>query len=415
MTSRGTPARTKPRVSRWLQIRPLEVPQALLLAAAIVAFNWFTTPLVPKNGGRDSDGVFYAAMAGDPEVRPEIALTAPFCFRVVSPWLAARMPGESIVQRFEHLALVNVLLLLPLVYGTLRKLGFEHSWALLGMLLHGAVFWTVKFSLYSPCYVDDLTQVLTWLLLLCTAMEWWWLCPPLLFAACFQKESLALMAPVTLLYFLKARGPRWRPLLPLAALLAAAPVAAYLVLRSEVQAINDYTAWSHFLANVELLWTRGYAVKMLAECFSGLGILPLLWLTRFRAGGAYLGREHYWLPMLGLGSVFLFGGADKARLFLHVLPAFLAVGLTVLRRIRSEIGAGRTAPWLAVVVLLQLYLGNHLMPLGNFDEYLDNLVPTHGPSGGRGGLFRAFVVSAIYLVATYALRIGFRERHGNRG
>jgi len=116
----------------------------------MLILSWLTTPLIKSHDGLDSDGVFYAAMARRANIPDDTTLIyAPWCWRVLTPYLSSKLPFD-IVGDFKALAFVSNLISLMLLYGLLRRVNRSPKAALLGVLLYAGVFWTVKFSFYSP-------------------------------------------------------------------------------------------------------------------------------------------------------------------------------------------------------------------------------------------------------------------------
>ena len=113
---------------------------------------------------------------------------APFGWRVLTPWLATLLPG-SLLFRFRTLGLLSNWATLVLVYEMLRSLRRSILASIIGLLLYAGVFWTLKFSWYSPFYIDAQTQfflALVTFLAVRGAFPW---ILAILAVAALQKES----------------------------------------------------------------------------------------------------------------------------------------------------------------------------------------------------------------------------------
>lgn len=144
-------------------------------------------------------------------------------------------------------------------------------------------------------------------------------------------------------------------------------------------------------------------MRMPIALFSGLGVLPLLLLTRPRAILEMLRRESLWLLLLLAGAALLFGGVDKARLFTYMLPAVVVLCVRTLAAGHPRVTLP-IAAWLVVMLGLHLFLGYYLTPMGNVTEYLGRMVPMHGPYDAvRPGLIRVAAVTGAWLLATWLI------------
>lgn len=373
-----------------------------LLVTGLAALAQWTTPLVPKNGGADSDGTHYLAMAGDTAQPPVEGRIAPFCNRVATPWVASRLPCARPLDRFRALAFIDACLVLFLAFAMLRAFGLGHRAALVGMVLYAGVFWSVRFSLYSPAYIDHMTQVFWLLLLWVMARGWWWLLPVVLFAACFQKESMPAIVPVVMVYYLHRRGWRWWPLYLLGFLLVAASVVPWLILRNNVHPVNVTDPAEALSKAWEFaVHTEGFARIMVVATFSGLGMLPLVLLGRFGWVLATLRRQPHWVALLAVGVFLLFGGRDKARLFIYMLPAMVYLATACLHQMRRWMPPLPFALWFVSLLALHAYVGGWFADLADFDHYLDTLVPEYSGTGGSRGFARALLASGLFLLAGF--------------
>jgi hypothetical protein len=376
----------------WLVALPL------LLLAIIAA----STPVTERAQGFDSDGKRYAAMADASLFKERYSHEAPWCWRVMTPFLASLLPFSTLTD-FRVLAFVSSWLSLVLLFGILRRSGFSRALSALGVVLYAGVFWSVKFFFYSPAYIDSGTQVFWLAILYCAVTGRYAAVPVLLTVGVLQKESLLLLAPVVWVDFAARQGSLQLRSLAYGGALAVPAALILLGLRTAIAATNDYTAADTIASQIAYTATPANWPRLLLAVFSGLGILPLVAAIRPRAAGARL-HEPLWFALLILGGLLLVGGEDKARLFLYALPAVVVLAVAAIDDLLRRVAPGRFVPWLAVALGLHLYLGHHLSRMGSFREYMDRMVPTYASDDAVvSGLVRVAVVTVLFAVATALL------------
>jgi len=160
----------------------------LFIIIFVVFLVLLTTPITEKNSGFDSDGQRYAAMAGELSLSPDLALQAPYCYRILTPYLASLLPLDTI-SNFRVLAFLSNVLSLYILYQILSTIGFEIRSRVLGVLLYSGSFWTLRFSFYSPTYIDYLTQLLLLLIIFFSLNRRYILLVFTLAIGAIQKES----------------------------------------------------------------------------------------------------------------------------------------------------------------------------------------------------------------------------------
>jgi hypothetical protein len=382
--------------------------QALALVALVTAVL-LTTPVIENNGGFDSDGRNYGAMAGEPSLSAEFAHQPPWCYRVLTPALASLLPGP-ILDRFRVLAFVSSVATLALFLGILRALAFAPLLSWIGVLLYAGVFWALKFAFYSPAYIDFQTQLLLMLVILLTLRRAWWVLVPVLALAVLQKESLGAFAlfPVAAL-FRSPDGPRGARRAVRVAALVAAPVAAWLAVHALVKSSGSYSAAGVIEAEVAQFTDPLFWVILLQSLFSGLGVLPALLVLRPRPWLAFLRKEWHWSVFAALSLLMLLGGVDKSRLMLYFLP--LAV-ILVLHSVAAYFPAGQNARivlWAAAAIPVHYVIGSYLLPMDTFLDFLDRLVPEHSPGGFLFYLGLNLGLSALVMVLTWMMWAPRRE------
>lgn len=220
---------------RWL---------GLLVASAVVAFNaaWVTAALGPLHKPRrvlESDHLHYIEMARSfaraPEdgggVRPELALRAPFCWRVFVPGMAALLMRAGLNLHLAFYLLTNAALLgfLYVLFLSLEDLGFELRLRLVGLLLVGLMQGAVRWFEYQYWMTDPLGLLLVALGVRLARRERLLPLGALGLLAAFVRETFVIVYPFAFFVRLRSRG-LGRALLDTAAL-GAGPLVATLALR----------------------------------------------------------------------------------------------------------------------------------------------------------------------------------------
>ncbi len=395
-----------------------------VLAVILVSAVFITTPVIDHGLGFDSDGRMYGVMAGSHLFPSSMANQAPWCYRVLTPYLAHLLPWDTL-QNFRFLAYVSTLLSLCLLFLIFRRVRFSSELSILGVLLYAGVFWTVRFSFYSPAYIDYQTQLFLLLIIYLTITEHYVILLPALVLSALQKESLAAYALFSALHLVRCRRNRSGLLLGVAVIsLIVLPLGSVLLVRYLVPAENTMNSTLALLKEISRLREPGFWVILWQACFSGLGLLPVILVIQHGPWIGFLRRHVEWIIYFLISILFLFGGIDKSRLFLYSLPMVILLGMHVLAGLAAMVEGRRFLAWALIMVLLQFFMGGYLTPMGTFSGYLAKMVPEHS-----GGLFIPFLIrNCLIAVAFFVFTlwfamgelyflptIGFTRRSATRG
>lgn len=286
-------------------------------------------------------------MAGDPRFHPALASLAPWCWRVLTPSVVGVLPFPNLTG-FRIVSVGSTAAGLIVFYALLIRVGASRPAAALGLAPYAGIFWAVKFSFYSPASVDAATQLFLLLILLLLAEDRYGLTVPVLMLGILQKESVAVLGLVAAVRWVARRqrlskDARAHPLVALAL-----PLATHLAVRAWKPPVNSSLrlAWSGMAALTRpAIWPR-----LVLELYSGLGVLPLVLLGRWRDAIRVMPRDPAWVTLLVVGSGLLFGGMDKGRLFLPMLPAVVMWALAVVAAIRKRAAESASRWWLAATL-----------------------------------------------------------------
>lgn len=348
----------------------------ILIAIVLVGVVFVSTPVTEHNEGFDSDGVYYAALAGDRSFAPDFTRIAPWCYRVLTPYLASLLPYETL-QNFRILALLSNLISLVLFTKILETLRFQPQARLIGVLLYAGSFWTLRFSFYSPAYIDYQTQLLLLLAIYCTLRRAYILLPIVFLIAALQKESLAAYSIFSAIHIIRCgsiRRTKVRSLLIGAVI--ALPFAAIVTTRLLIHPTNTYSIFTMVVYAVQA-WAPRFWPILVQAMFSSLGVIPILLLVNYRYWSRFLLWHPEWILYSLISLGFLFGGSDKARLFLYFLPLSVILALYTVKAHQLQTSSPRFLVWISVVLVVHWYIGGYFGPMGSFYDYLARMVPVH--------------------------------------
>jgi len=375
---------------------------ALLLTAVVFA----TTPVTTNNAGFDFDGVFYAAMAGSPLVMPEMAHAAPWCYRIATPFFVSLLPWETLTS-FRIAAFASDVASLVTLFLILRRLGFADDLSLFGVALYAGVFWTLKFSFYSPAYIDPETQLFLLAIIYLTIDRRYIALVPVLILAALQKESLAAFSVFSATALVRERGGRLSTSSSLLAFtMIAAPLGALAIAWAVVPAENTYSGVQEILGQLQLTTSARFWPVFVQSMFSGAGLLPVVVITRPGPWLKFLRERYEWIVYLAISIALLFAGRDKSRLFLYLLPILIVCTVLAAKELKIRSGMPRALVWMTVLLVLHVYIGGYLTPMGSFADYLARMVPEHSDGSYLPYLARNLVLAAGFLIFTLA-----RARH----
>lgn len=380
----------------------------IFLPLALIATIWFCTPVTPHNQGLDSDGVHYAAMVLHDPRFPELTRAAPYCWRPLTPWLISLVaPADParLVSTMRALNVISAWIALAALHAFLRRVGLAPLGSAIGVLLYAGVFWTVRFSFFSPAYVDHAAQAFLMLVLWAAAARRWWLAAILVALAAAQKETIAAIIPVLIVWRWRTDGLRTARDWVWATLLLIAPLGVILAIRASITPLNDYSAWSMFSYQIShQLSDREFWTLLVPELSVGLGAMLFVLLLCARPCLAVLRESPHWAVMLAIGMPLLFAGVEKARLLLPTLPLLVLLTAQLLERAWRQGLTGRI--WVVVTLLVHFYLGHHFEPLSSIDEYFARMTPLHGlhERDPSTELIRVAVVAVIWILATLLLQ-----------
>jgi hypothetical protein len=375
----------------------------VLLPLAILAFVRATTPLTESASGLSFDGRFYAAMAERATADITLSHHAPWCWRVLTPFLASLLPFSTLTD-FTVLAFFSGWVNLALVYSILRKNRFSSLASVIGVLFYAGVFWSIKFSFYSPAYVDYQTQTFILAGMLLIVLKKYWPLPFLVTLAVLQKESLILLAWIAYADYSRSSGWLTKRSLSYLAILLFFPLIVVMLVRMLILSENFYSSMEAFLfyagLHAALFTDPRHWPRLVLALFSGLGILPVILLCRVKTSCRFLQENPCWMWLIVVGTLQLGGGIDKARLLLFILPAMVVLATNLVDKMLTTPSA-RVWAWIAVTLGLHFYLGHHFTPMGTVDEYVRRMVPMHAPRDAYPmELARIGVVVAVWVIAS---------------
>jgi len=376
----------------------------VLLAIAVTLAVWATTPVTTENGGLDSDAVFYARLVEAPLFSAPPDVPPPYVYRVLTPKIVSLLPGP-LVSRFRAVAIVADVATLVILFELFEAFEVEAAGTTFGVLLYAGVFWTLKFSFFSPGYVDHVTALLLAGLVYLTAIRRHALATLVLAVSALHKESLPLfgvfIAADIVATSREKMTPRRRATAVAAIIL---PVAVVLLMHVVVGVQSMGTVRNVLREGWRLLHPRFWPV-FVQTGFSGLGLIPLVLIIRSRPWKDLLRRRPSLIVFLVIAAACLLGGVDKGRLFQYSLPVLTLMAAVGADALAAEFGLAWFGTWALVFLAAHWYLGNYLSPIGPRPEFLAKLVPEHVYAAplvylSRLYLARDCAVAAVVLLFT---------------
>ncbi len=355
---------------------------AALAIAAILLLS--ITPTTTIHDGFDSDGRYYAAMSGVEEV-PGLKQTAtgappPWNQRILIPWMVSKLPVDA-QSGFLIVNQGSNLIVLLLLFFILRHYVGNYLVILFTLLIYGTVFWTIQFSLFSPFYIDSATMVFTCLVIFLTLKRKTILLIATIVISSLAKESLPLLILFPA-YFLFLKNVPFQKNAPKKflkpALFIATATFMVLFLRKLLNLQSDplgllMPGWQFisFFKNIDA------PLIMMQAIFSGTGVLLLPTLINLGFAAKWLRTNPEWLVYLGLCVYFLFGGHDKARLLLPLLPLLAILFAKILVAVQQINGHNKFLALVNILFFANIFFGGLLLGLEDTQTYLAKLVPEH--------------------------------------
>jgi hypothetical protein len=380
-----------------------------ILALFVIVFSVFlTTATTEYRQGFGADGRIYGVMAGEASFPSDLGHTPPWCYRILSPYIASLLPW-SVLDNFRVLAFVSDILCLLLLLLILRALNLSRQVRIVGLLLYCGVFWTLKFSFYSPAYIDYQTQLFLLLIIYLTVRGSFVILLPVLVLAVLQRESLAalsLVSAASILRRARSHSPVVAGLLIVSVLSTAA--LALLLLRHLAAPWGSSRMTSTVIGELRNVLHPAYWLVLLHAAFSGLGLIPVLLAVHYGRWVGFLRREWEWGVYAVISVAFLFGGRDKARLFLYFLPLAVILASQTVSALRefARDCRFRFAVWALVVLGAHWYIGNYFAPIGPRSEFLAKMVAEHSNGSFVPYLVRNSVLVVVIFVFTVQYVIG---------
>jgi hypothetical protein len=297
----------------------IEYGLATLASAAAVAILWYRTDL--KTMGTAA----FADPGWDRHLYIELARRAPFdfrlapyCWRVLAPWLAKALP-LGLQASFQTVTVVALVAGGLAVYALIRAVGFSKTHGALALLLLFGIGWGPKFQV-SDFWVPDATAfAFTVVALLLAARRQLVAVAVVMAAGVLAKESVLFVAP--LVYTLSARRLFDRRWLLKAALAAIPALAVVSGIRIAIPQDNGNAAYIATMPPVISRFPELFGEYSYSERFDSIA------------------REQRWEHR---------EWTDWDRYFTDPFGALL-LGLAVAGTVRTPILAAKLAPYLVLV------------------------------------------------------------------
>ncbi len=338
---------------------------------------YLTTPLTEINDGYDRDGLHYARMSQSDMLQSDVEM--PHKQRILIPFIVHHIPLPTI-SAFSLIAFVSCVVNIVVFYLLLLKIGFSRFFSFVGILFYAGVFWSVKFSYFSPCYTDYVSQLILLLLLYLVVDRQHLLAIVLLCLATLHKEVFpyfSIFVVSDYLFKLNFKTNRKEKLILVIYLLSPFVVLKVLHFFGSLHTSGSLMVILYQMARFRLI---EFWPVFIHAIISGCGILPILIIFGHKSVVTFLKQHPSLIVYFALSVLALFGGIDKSRLFNYMLPLIVILSIDFINNQKFKVNFTFIF-WLSACLLIHFYLGGIFSPIGNTESYLSRFVPEH--SGGK--------------------------------
>jgi hypothetical protein len=302
----------------------------IVLSVNILWVSHFMGFLHPPESVSETDHFRYIAMAQGPEGYASLvpAHEAPFCYRLLVPWMAYQLTrlGLDLNISFYLLSQTFLFLFLLTLFRYLLAVGIEFRFALLGLFIVGLLPGAVRWYAYQYWMTDPaaLFIVTLGLLFIRTGNDKAFRCLGVLGAT--ARETCLIIIPYYFLYHLKRDGARRAAVLTLQA--AAVPLIVFMLIRYFViLSVPSVPLLS--LARDILAWRikNLFVNQLYFITFGSLGVLaPLLAMRPWETLSHF--RDNYdELGIVVMVAASLAMAYNTDRLLAYSIPVILPVAL----------------------------------------------------------------------------------------
>jgi hypothetical protein len=344
---------------RWLVAH--SALAVLILAAAVYASAWLTTPRIlfglgAQGPGYGHDGLRYGWMT-DHFAWFQHPVEAPFCYRWLAPWLV-HLSGLNIFTGYNLLNALSFFVSCALVYRLARHYDASPAAALIAVFAFASLKFVLKLWLSYPILTDGLGTALMFGILYAVVTNRHALYVVLLTVAIFDRENLLVLIPFHLLHHWPRELARGRVVRLLA--LQVLPLAAFAWSRLQpvfpptapFDAIGLLVAWQNMFlseANRQGRVILGYV--------NSLGLIVLAAALGARTLWRFLVAQPAWSYYLAITVLLsVLGGGDVDRFATWLVPLGVCV-FAQAGKTDSPRGGHFWLHWLALhAVSMQLFI-----------------------------------------------------------
>ena len=375
----------------------------LSIIVLIVSFFYLTTKVNTINEGYDNDGMYYASQVSNEGILSIVnPKTAPFCYRVFTPFIVSLTPLNTL-DGFRFVAFISDCLNLFFLSQILLLLGFSYRYVLCGVAFFIGIFWTLKISFFSPCYVDYQVMLFILMHLYFTLRKKYIVAILVSSLAIFQKDSLLFLPFVSMAYYYESNNRKFsRNFILISIVSIVIPISVFIYLRSVVDAVNSYSLSSTMVDNINILLnTENFGWKLSGELISGLSLLsvfPFLYLMNYPIN--FNRVNLIWWVYLIFSFIFLFGGVDKARLLMYLILPIIILSLKLIINVQAKLEQETFILWLTLTFLLHFSLGNVLINFNDPADYISKMVPIYFPEFKYAYHILNIIFMLFYIILT---------------
>ncbi|MHA1230972.1 MAG: hypothetical protein ACTSPQ_10030 [Candidatus Helarchaeota archaeon] len=298
----------------------LLIPFFVYIFWSILFYNY--SKLVPIK-----DAYYYKLMSESPF---DPSVSAPFCFRILTPLLAYLIPLDS----FTSFYLINTIFFIAtavLFYYFLKNLGFNSLFSLIGEVIFTIGSVSNLYLIHNYIMVDQLNQFI--FLLACYIIcsknrlnnnKWNMILMGLLIIGILNKETILLLAPI---YIVLVSGKIYEKFYKTLIIFCPA-ILIFIILRLTIPYTGTY----------EGIWIFFHMENLMSTIYNLFLTYSLFWMLafyNFKTEIEFLNKTYWTIPIF-IAQIFL--ASNIYRLIFLSFPIVIPLGLIELQRYKRSFG-----------------------------------------------------------------------------
>jgi hypothetical protein len=334
---------------------------SILLVSGMALVTYSINGVIPYPDQKYSswDHYKYIAMAQQPFSSNQLVHQAPFCWRILTPWLVHFLPMDFSVS-FYLITFLALCFSGYVFYFCMRALKLSSIISSLGVVLFMLVYTVTSFNMWDFYLTDPIGLMFVGISFYFLIVGKDWLLALVMAVGIANKETILIMVPVFFVYLLcRRRYSLFRSVLRTLVVMTPCLI-IFLVIRLLIKPFNDYG-----LGQITLTLTnyksQGIFYALYSFSFGTWGIILSLFLLKPREKFSLLIKRLDLLVLVLLIYATLLIGNDAGRMLVYAYPVLIPIATLSLLDFSKKTGV-RFVYCSAGCILLQI-----LCLMSNFD------------------------------------------------